>query len=170
MCGVGGAAAGGIVDEVAQGRAGKMDQRQLDSYLRNKQNKGGLTSQEQEVAKKLGVSGGNEGSGGNHGVDTDSFYIDDWTGYPDAPKPEGSFKILEGSEYDTARKLANNTNAKLHRQYSHLDGVQIHEMHPVKFGGSPTDIDNKIALTQKEHAQYTKFWNKILREQKGKKK
>lgn len=42
-------------------------------------------------------------------------------------------------------------------------------MHPVKFGGSPTDIDNKIALTQKEHSEFTKFWNKILREQKGKK-
>ncbi len=38
-------------------------------------------------------------------------------------------------------------------------------MHPVKLGGSPTDIDNKIALPPKEHAKYTAFWNKVLREQ-----
>lgn len=103
------------------------------------------------------------------GSSAKTIEIKDWTGYPDAPKPEGPFKIIDGVEYDDARQLANSTNAKLHKEYSHLDGLQIHEMHPVKFGGSPTDIDNKIALTQKEHSEFTKFWNKILREQKGKK-
>jgi hypothetical protein len=78
------------------------------------------------------------------------------------------FEIIDGDEYNTARKLADSTNANLHKQYSHLDGLQIHEMHPVKFNGSPIDVDNKIALTPKEHAKYTTFWNRILREQKGK--
>lgn len=98
----------------------------------------------------------------------DSFYIEDWSEYPDAPKPEGPFTLLEGEEYNYARKLANKINTSLHKQYSELDGLQIHEMHPVKFGGSPTDIDNKIALTPKEHAKYTAFWNKVLREMRGK--
>ena len=40
-------------------------------------------------------------------------------------------------------------------------------MHPVKFGGSPTDFDNKIALRPKEHARYTAYWNKVLRNMKN---
>ncbi|UZQ52274.1 HNH endonuclease signature motif containing protein [Clostridium kluyveri] len=44
--------------------------------------------------------------------------------------------------------------------------MQIHEVHPVKFGGSPTDISNKIPLTPKEHAQYTTWWNRLLKELK----
>lgn len=96
----------------------------------------------------------------------DKFFISDWAEYPDAPKPEGPFRILEGDEYDAARKLANSTNNQIHSTRPDLRGTQIHEMHPVKFGGSPTDMDNKIALTPKEHAKYTSFWNKVLREMK----
>ena len=105
---------------------------------------------------------------GRETVKIDEFFIDDWTGYPDAPKPDGPFRILEGTEYTDARNLANKTNANIHRNRPDLKGTQIHEMHPVKLGGSPTDIDNKIALSPKEHAKYTAFWNKVLREQKGK--
>ena len=105
---------------------------------------------------------------GSKSVKTGEFFIDDWTGYPDAPKPNGPFKILEGTEYTDARNLANRTNTNIHRNRPDLKGMQIHEMHPVKFGGSPIDIDNKIALSPKEHAKYTAFWNKVLREQKGK--
>ncbi len=77
--------------------------------------------------------------------------------------------MLEGDEYDKARDFANKTNADIHRNRPDLKGTQIHEMHPVKFGGSPTDIDNKIALPPKEHAKYTTFWNRILRKiKKGK--
>lgn len=108
------------------------------------------------------------GQSGSKSVKTGEFFIDDWTGYPDAPKPDGPFRILEGTEYTDARNLANKTNANIHRNRPDLKGTQIHEMHPVKFGGSPTDIDNKIALSPKEHAKYTAFWNKVLREQKGK--
>ena len=109
-----------------------------------------------------------EYEGGRETVKIDEFFIDDWTGYPDAPKPDGPFRILEGTEYTDARNLANKTNANIHRNRPDLKGTQIHEMHPVKLGGSPTDIDNKIALSPKEHAKYTAFWNKVLREQKGK--
>ena len=109
-----------------------------------------------------------DSEGGSTSVKTGEFFIDDWNGYPDAPKPDGPFRILEGTEYTDARNLANKTNANIHRNRLDLKGTQIHEMHPVKFGGSPTDIDNKIALSPKEHAKYTAFWNKVLREQKGK--
>ena len=122
--------------------------------------------------KDSGVGNGNDPwrsyESGRETVKIDEFFIDDWTGYPDAPKPDGPFRILEGTEYTDARNLANKTNANIHRNRPDLKGTQIHEMHPVKLGGSPTDIDNKIALSPKEHAKYTAFWNKVLREQKGK--
>lgn len=117
---------------------------------------------------KSKVGGECDSESGRETVKIDEFFIDDWTGYPDAPKPDGPFRILEGTEYTDARNLANKTNANIHRNRPDLKGTQIHEMHPVKLGGSPTDIDNKIALSPKEHAKYTAFWNKVLREQKGK--
>ena len=113
---------------------------------------------------KLGDGSGDEvGSLDKKELAPGEFFIDDWTGYPDAPKPEGPFRLLEGDGYNKARDFANKTNADIHRNRPDLKGTQIHEMHSVKFGGSPTDIDNKIALSPKEHAKYTTFWNRILR-------
>ncbi|MNR27206.1 hypothetical protein D3C85_1444670 [compost metagenome] len=43
-------------------------------------------------------------------------------------------------------------------------GKEIHEIKPVKFGGSPTDQANKIILSPQEHQQYTNFWNKLMRD------
>jgi len=156
---------------------------QRDLYHKYKEE--GMSPQEayQKMRKELGLDSksGYKDSGVGNGKDPwrsyesgretvkiDEFFIDDWTGYPDAPKPDGPFRILEGTEYTDARNLANKTNANIHRNRPDLKGTQIHEMHPVKLGGSPTDIDNKIALSPKEHAKYTAFWNKVLREQKGK--
>ncbi len=99
-----------------------------------------------------------------------TFEITDWTDYPDnIEKPEGPFKILEGKEYDTARKAANRANASLHRKNPQYKGKQIHEVHPVKFGGSPTDLKNKIVLDPKVHSKLTIFWKRLLRMKKGKK-
>ncbi len=95
-----------------------------------------------------------------------AFEIDDWTGYPDAQKPKGPFIIIEGDEYEFARKIANQTNSNLHKKYNSIEGLQIHELHPVKFGGNPSDIGNKIVVTPKEHAKYTVFWNRVLQEQR----
>jgi hypothetical protein len=94
------------------------------------------------------------------------FSISDWTGYPSGlPRPKGPFKILKGAEYEAAREAANRTNAAFRAadpaQYA---GKQIHEIHPVKFNGSPTDLGNKAALAPPEHAQYTTFWNRLLKE------
>ncbi len=96
-----------------------------------------------------------------------SFSIWKWEGYPEnAPKPEGPFRILEGAEYKEARNAANNANAKIRRQDLELKGLEIHEIHPVKLGGSPTDASNKVALTPKDHAAFTAFFNRLVREAK----
>ncbi|MBU5316811.1 hypothetical protein KQI30_11090 [Clostridium bornimense] len=106
----------------------------------------------------------NKGNNRNIKDSFDSFYINDWTGYPYASKPEGACRILEGNEYKESRNMVNKTNRMIHKDIPDLKGTQIHEMKPVKFGGSPTDIDNKIALTPNEYAKFTDFWNKVLRE------
>lgn len=92
------------------------------------------------------------------------FSINNWEGYPNnGPKPDGPFRLLEGEEYQNARKAANNANTALHRKDPELKGKQIHEIHPVKFGGSPTDNAKKIPLSPKEHAEYTRYWNNLMR-------
>ncbi len=87
----------------------------------------------------------------------------DWNGYPDGPRPSPPFWIIEAKEYEQNRALANEFNNQLHREDPSLDGLEIHEVKPIKFGGSPIDITNKIILTPEEHMKYTRFWNKELR-------
>ncbi|GAB4191302.1 MAG: hypothetical protein Fur006_34290 [Coleofasciculaceae cyanobacterium] len=97
------------------------------------------------------------------------FCIINWENYPSAiPRPSPPFKLLEGEEYAVARKAANNANTALHKADPSLAGKQIHEIKPVKFGGSPTDPSNKIALSLQEHAKLTTWWNRLLRELTGK--
>jgi|GEM_PF-2667408 len=96
-----------------------------------------------------------------------SFSVFNWKGYPvGGIKPTGPFRLLEGAEYATARNLANKTNAAIHKANPQLKGLQIHEIHPVKFGGSPTDMSNKIFLTPSQHSKYTNFWNALMRSTK----
>ena len=98
------------------------------------------------------------------------FKIDDWNGYPDnIPNPKGPFKILHGKEYSEARKAANRENSKIHRNNPMLKGKQIHEIHPVKFGGNPVNHENKIALDPKEHSKLTSWWRKIQKEHENEK-
>ena len=92
------------------------------------------------------------------------FQITDWNGYPEGKRPVGPFIVLEGEDYSVARDKANSTNSQLHRQNHSYQGLQIHEVHPVKFGGSPTELSNKVYLTPKEHAKFTVWWNRLLRQ------
>ena len=97
-----------------------------------------------------------------------SFSIVDWSGYPaNLPKPTGPFRLLEGAEYDAARAAANQANRVIHGADSALDGLQVHEIQPVKFGGSPTDPLSKIALTPQQHATVTTWWNQLQRDIEG---
>ena len=98
-----------------------------------------------------------------------SFSISNWSGYPAGmPRPPGPVRILTGEEYAAARALANQTNAGIRAANSLAgSGLQIHEIQPVKFGGSPTDTANKILLPAAEHVGpdgvHAQFWTPLLR-------
>jgi filamentous hemagglutinin len=95
-----------------------------------------------------------------------SFSIWNWQGYPSGlPKPRGPFRLLRGEEYDAARAAANRANKALNKELEFIGKeVDIHEITPVKFGGSPTNINNKIFLDRKVHqTQVTPFWNNIMK-------
>lgn len=100
------------------------------------------------------------------------FEIDDWEGYPEVegvPRPEGPFTLLDGPDYDEAREAANRANAELHEADPNLKGKEIHEVHPVKFGGDPVDPSNKVPLSPEQHMEFTKFWNRVQNDlEKGK--
>jgi hypothetical protein len=106
------------------------------------------------------------GAGGGEGLNGE-FSISNWEGYPNAGgglRPEGPFRMLEGQEYQDARDLANVTNRLLRNSDPDaFQGLEIHEIQPVKFGGSPTDMSNKILLTPQEHRLYNAFWNTMMR-------
>ena len=93
-----------------------------------------------------------------------SFSIWNWEGYPSSiPKPKGPFKLLEGQEYIDARHAASQANRAISRDWG-LRGkeVDIHEIIPVKFGGSPTNLNNKLILDRSFHQQQVSpFWYKI---------
>jgi RHS repeat-associated protein len=92
------------------------------------------------------------------------FSIIDWTGYPQGvPRPQAPFRVLEGAEYQAARQAANRANRALHKADPSLAGKQIHEVKPVKFGGSPTALENKVPLPRSEHRDLTNWWNAFLR-------
>jgi hypothetical protein len=103
-------------------------------------------------------------SGTSKNIKQGEFSIINWNGYPkNGPKPEGTYRLLGGKEYQDARKAANNANKAIHKKDPSVNGKQIHEIKPVKFGGSPTDKANKIPLTKQEHAKYTTYWNNLMR-------
>jgi hypothetical protein len=90
------------------------------------------------------------------------FSIWDWSGYPEGvPQPSGPFNLLDGPDYQAARQAANNANQALHEAAPELQGFEIHEIQPVKFGGSPTDLANKMVLEPGQHHEVTNWWRKI---------
>jgi len=59
---------------------------------------------------------------------------------------------------------ANEANAALRRSDpSKYAGKQIHEIQPIKFGGSPTDPSNKIALDPTVHRQFNSWWYRFMK-------
>lgn len=118
------------------------------------------------LSKSVPVTPSSDGRGGYvaEGVKAGEFSIVDWSGYPaGVPKPEGPVRLLTGSEYKAARKDANRANATI-RKDEGLVGqrVDVHEIKPVKFGGSPTDRSNKVVLPRDLHRkQVTPWWNQL---------
>ena len=91
-----------------------------------------------------------------------AFSIVDWSGYPGGPRPGGPFKVLGGEEYVQARSAANVANRSLHKADPSTQGLSIHEIQPVKLGGSPTDPTNKVAVTYDTHIRYNRWWYSLL--------
>ncbi|MHA6194721.1 LysM peptidoglycan-binding domain-containing protein [Pseudomonas wadenswilerensis] len=100
-------------------------------------------------------------------VQSGEFSITDWGGYPEGvPKPGGTFRLLDGEEYKAARNAAKRANRVI-RADQELGGVpvDIHEIKPVKFGGSPVEIENKVILPRDVHMrQVTPWWNRLQKD------
>jgi hypothetical protein len=106
--------------------------------------------------------------GGVPAAQPGEFSIINWQNYPaNVPRPQGPFRLVEGPEYAAARQAANRANRALHQADTSLAGKQIHEVQPVKFGGSPTDKGNKVALDPAEHHPVTTWWNALRRALSG---
>jgi len=109
----------------------------------------------------------NATGGGTPALREGSFSILDWHGYPsNQARPAGPFRLLKGAEYNQNRRAANASNRKRHKTDASLAGKQIHETHPVKFGGSPTEPLNKTILSPAEHSTLTTWWNRLQRDLK----
>jgi len=96
-----------------------------------------------------------------------SFSITDWTAYPAAivSRPLGPFRIVQGAEYVGARNATDAANEAFRKKRGLVgQPVDVHERHPVKFGGSPTDPENKVVLPRDDHKQVTKWWNKLKKD------
>jgi len=46
-------------------------------------------------------------------------------------------------------------------------GYEVHEVHPVAFGGDPSAMDNKAFVTPAQHAELAAWWNRKYREVVG---
>ena len=85
--------------------------------------------------------------------------------FPDGvPRPTGPINLLDGNAYIAARQAANQENRTLSTGFGlGPANYEIHEIVPVKFGGSPTALSNKVALVDTIHAQATTFFNRLQR-------
>ncbi|MBK4994607.1 filamentous hemagglutinin N-terminal domain-containing protein [Pseudomonas sp. S37] len=118
---------------------------------------------------KAGANSAETGGTAQVAVDSPpgSFSISDWTGYPaGVPAPDGPFRLLEGAEYNAARDAANKANRTIRREQGLIgQPVDVHEINPVKFGGSPTDAGNKLVLPRDVHRkQVTPWWNQLQKD------
>ncbi len=73
--------------------------------------------------------------------------------------------MLEGAEYEAARDAANAANSALRRELDLVgEPVDIHEIQPVKFGGSPIDPANKVVLPRPFHqGEVSPWWKEMQR-------
>lgn len=61
-------------------------------------------------------------------------------------------------------------NSNKTKRNKYLNGMHIHEIKPVRFGGNPTDPNNKVIITRKEHAKLVVWWNRKIQEIKNQRK
>ena len=87
------------------------------------------------------------------------------TGFPEvlrAPSFSGPVRLLQGDEYAQALALKNAVNRSLRTaDPAAYKGLDIHEIQPVKFGGDPVSILNKVAISPESHGQISAFYRSI---------
>jgi hypothetical protein len=97
-----------------------------------------------------------------------SFSVIDWGTLPEHLRPTGPLNLLQtGSDELVAAQRAKALANDALRSSLDLRGVpmDIHEIQPVKFGGSPTDLGNKTLVPRDFHQQVvTPFWNQLQRD------
>ncbi len=91
------------------------------------------------------------------------FSIIDWSGYPvGLPRPTGPIRLISGGEYKNAVRAKQAANARIRREQGlRGDPREVHELKPVKFGGSPTSPDNKVIIGPELHKRASAFWSKF---------
>jgi hypothetical protein len=47
-------------------------------------------------------------------------------------------------------------------------GMETIEIKPVILGGDPEDPDNKTLVSREQHFELVRYWNRVIREFKGK--
>lgn len=81
-------------------------------------------------------------------------------------RPKGPFRVIRDQEYTAAFITMIQFNRTLHNAAPSLKGYDFHEIHPVKFGGNPTDPLNKTLIPREQHLKFANFWNSRLYELK----
>jgi len=78
-------------------------------------------------------------------------------------KPEGTFRLIEGAEYEVARAAAKSANRMFRREHELVGrGVEVHEIKPIKFSRSPIGPDKKIPLPRNIHRRDVTPWRNGL--------
>lgn len=97
-----------------------------------------------------------------------AFSVFDWTGYPGkVPKRKGPFILVEGAQYEAARAAADKALAAFRKAHPECAGKQVHHIHPVKLGGSPTDPANLTIVEPDVHYILNNFWGRVQRDAQG---
>ena len=121
---------------------------------------GGAAGKAKSAANGAEIIGTVEG----RAIRSGDFSITDFANYPaGVPKPTTPVNLISGVEYAANRAAANSANRAIHRSDPSISPQQIHEVQPVRFGGSPTDAGNKVYLDRSLHQQVTNWWNDLQR-------
>lgn len=102
--------------------------------------------------------------------DQDRFEFTDLPdGYPEwaGPPPEGPFTYLLDEEYKKSRKSANKRNRQVRNRGNMFSNAEVHEIHPVLFGGDPTAENNKMILDKDMHKELSRYWSSVQHKIKG---
>jgi filamentous hemagglutinin len=93
-----------------------------------------------------------------------------WADFPaGVPRPTGPINLLEGEAYDAAVLAKKAANQPLSRGFGlGPAGYDVHEIVPVKFGGSPTALSNKVGLPRTLHYEVTSWFKSLQQLIEGK--